>query len=148
MTAKGKFEYKSMKSALDLVRRGDPKGFAVVRLHLTDTYKSHGGYTDDDRVKFSDGIMADVISIASDKWIENAARKIRAAVGFSQQNPEYGKMIAGYFPGAGNTDEWFQWEYREHGVDVSVVNTKKFRQWLSRKYKSLASLFTREWMSL
>ena len=142
MTAKGKFDYKSMKSALALVRRGDPKGFAVVRLHLTDNYKSHGGYTDDDRVKFSDGTTADVISLASDKWIENAARKIRAAVAFSLQNPEYGNIIAGYFPDAGNTGEWFQWEYREHGVDVSGANTKKFRQWLEKKYSYAGSLQT------
>jgi beta-galactosidase len=142
ITAEGKFDFESMKSSLDLVRKGDPKGFAIIRLHVGGNYKSHGGYTDDDRVKFSDGTVSDVISIASDKMIENAARMIRAAVEFSLQNPEYGKIIAGYFPSAGNTGEWFQFEYREHGVDVSGVNTNKFRRWLVKKYNNNKSLQT------
>lgn len=141
MTADGKFDFTMMKSSLDLLRRGDPKGFAVVRLHVNDYYSSYGGYTDDDRVKFSDGTMADVMSIASDRWIENVAKKIRAAVEFSEQNSEYGKIIAGYFPEAG---EWFQ-EYRVHGVDVSGVNTNKFRQWLEKKYNNSSNLLQTSW---
>lgn len=140
MTADGKFDFKMMKSSLDLLRRGDPKGFAFVRIHLRDVNNPYGGYTDEDRVKFSNGNLEEEISIASDKWMLNASKKILALTDFCHKNPEYGKIIAGFFP---NSREWFQWKHRKFGVDISGVNTAKFRKWLAKKYgNNLRSLQT------
>jgi beta-galactosidase len=145
MTADGNFDFTMMKSSLDLIRHADPKGFAIVRIHLNDNCNSHGGYTDEDRVKFSNGNLEEEISIASDKWMQNASKKIAALADFCDKNPEYGKLIVGYFPAAAETGEWFQWKHREYGVDLSVVNTNKFRLWLKKKYHNNIQKLQTSW---
>lgn len=147
MKADGSFDFTMMKSSLDVIRKADPKGFAVVRIHLNDNCNSFGGYTDEDRVKFSNGNLEEEISIASDKWFRNASKKMMALIDFCNENPEYGKLIAGYFPAAGETGEWFQWKHRQYGVDISVVNTNKFRLWLKQKYNNNIHSLQTSWLS-
>lgn len=146
MKADGSFDFTMVKSSLDIIRQADPKGFAFVRIHLNDNCNSFGGYTDEDRVTFSNGNLEEEISIASDKWMRNTSNKLIALADFCNKNPEYGKLVAGYFPAAGETGEWFQWRYRESGVDLSVVNTNKFRLWLKKKYNNNIQSLQSSWL--
>ena len=133
----GEIDFDPMKSALDLVRRGDPNGKAVLRIHLNGKWSEESKiYREEDRIRFSNGKDVDEISLASDKWFEVTANKLRSLIDFYKKNPKYGTMVAGYFPAAGETGEWFQWEYRDNGVDMSGVNAKKFRLWLRKKYNN------------
>lgn len=142
----GEIDFQPMKSALDLVRRGDPNGKTLLRIHLNGKWSAHEKrYSEEDRVRFSNGKVVDEISLASDKWFEVTANKLRALIDFYKKNPKYGNIVAGYFPAAGETGEWFQWEYRDNGVDMSGVNTKKFRLWLQKKYNNDTKQLQESW---
>jgi len=98
INADGSFNYLNMRRSLDLMHSGDPEGYAIVRLQVSDRFSWNNNYTNKDRIKFSDGSLSDFISIASDKWIENAEKRIRAVIKFSMQNPTYKNNLPNPLP--------------------------------------------------
>lgn len=140
--AKDEFDLTDLKTSIDLVRTADPKGYVILRLALADYETS--GYPESERVKFANGTVGNLISMASDKWLENAVKKLKAIIKCVLSSPDYDGMVVGYQLTAGESGEWFQCSYRENGVDVSEANTRKFRKWLAVKYNNIDEL-KRSW---
>lgn len=141
--AKGEFDLTELERSLDLVREADPEGFVFLRLSLADQYNPKF-YDESQRVRFTNGEVTDMISMASDEWEGYVVKELQSIVKFVLANPDYARMVVAYHLTAGETGEWFQYLHRENGVDISEANTRKFREWLVAKYKNADEL-RRNW---
>ena len=75
------------------------------------------------------------VSVASDFFWEKFKESLVRLIHRYEASP-YGKRILGYHIGGQNTTEWFHQDYREKGPDYNEVNQRRFRSWLTAKYKT------------
>ncbi|MHB8963728.1 MAG: hypothetical protein ACYC5K_11310 [Saccharofermentanales bacterium] len=123
---------------LDAMIAGDPDGFALVRVNVG-KYFNTSSYPDSEIVKYVQ-TRADynpMVSIASDTWFEQAKTMLKETVAYIRKDPLYSKHVMGYHIECG---EWFQYMFRENGLDISPANSRKFREWLKIKYSTNAAL--------
>lgn len=140
----GERNYNGIRSSMALPLSGDKEAKVVLRLVLGE-YTQFQLYEEGDRVKFPDGSLGDMISLASDQWLEYAEQTLKDIIAFIRSEPEYAASVVGYIPAAGETGEWFQHRFREKGIDISDANTDKFRAWLHEKYEGNAELLAEAW---
>jgi hypothetical protein len=132
-------QYFDVANDLDVMLQGDPEGFALLRVNVGKYYNT-SKYPASDIVKYSNPRNSDfnpMVSIASDLWFTQAKKMLADLVSYIRKDPLYSKHVMGYHIECG---EWFQYMFRENGVDISPANSKKFREWLQQKYKSDANL--------
>ncbi|MCB9266613.1 MAG: beta-galactosidase [Lewinellaceae bacterium] len=78
-------------------------------------------------------------SMASEKWRQAAAEKLRLFCEQFSQTPE-GNALAGIHIAYGVYGEWHQWGIINYEADFSPPMTDHFRQWLKAKYTSAEAL--------
>ena len=83
--------------------------------------------------EFADGSKG-FISLASDYFWGASDRELAAELSHYESGP-YGKRIAGYHIG-GPEQEMHWHNHRENGPDYSPANQRRFRRWLTGKYKT------------
>jgi len=78
-------------------------------------------------------------SLASTKWIEEAAVKTKEFLNRLQAMPE-GNALAGIQVASGVYGEWHYWGFINNEPDMSKPMLLYFQKWLREKYKTEASL--------
>ena len=131
-------KYFDLENDLDCAITGDPDGFVLLRVNVG-RYGNTSGYAESELVKFASSrfTAGPMVSIASDAWLTDAKKMLKDTVTFIRTNPSYSKHVIGYHLECG---EWFQYMFRENGVDISEANSRKFREWLKVKYATDAAL--------
>lgn len=133
-------KYFDLTNDLDTIIDNDPNGYILLRVNVGKYYGTEG-YPSSDIVKYvtqrSDHLK--MASIASEKWLTDTKTMLTELVQYIRSHPVYSKHVVGYHLDCG---EWFQYMFRENGSDISQANSKKFRSWLTRKYKTDAALKT------
>ena len=79
-------------------------------------------------------------SIASDKWMEYAKEITDNLIMAVKENPAYSNRIVAYSPCGSYGGEWFGPNFWNGHYDTSEVCARKFRTYLSNKYKTDAAL--------
>ena len=138
--------FTELKNKINIALRGDPNAKVLLRITGWMT-PSHVGATSDDIMSYIttgltqdelDSIAANPqVSIASDLWEEKFYRVVARVVNCLRSDPAYADHVVGLQL---DTGEWFQYNYREYGIDQSLANTLKFREWLTDKYVTTAAL--------
>lgn len=133
-------QYFDLMNDLDTMIAGDPEGYALLRINVGKYYNT-GNYPADEIVRYvqTRAEYNPMVSIASDTWFEQAKTMLKETVEFIRSDPLYSKHVMGYHLDCG---EWFQYMFRENGLDISPANTRKFREWLKIKYSTNAALRT------
>lgn len=116
---------------------GDPSAKIMVRINIGQYNTT--GVKDSEIMKFVGGEEKDykLVSIASDEWFEDAKKRLADMVKYTRSSPELADHVFGWHLENG---EWFQYMFREAGTDISEANDRKFREWLTDKYKTDAAL--------
>lgn len=107
------------------------------------------GIPESENKLFSDGrtdprepyIRSDFIS---DIWRERANLLLARFIRSVMHDEILCEHVIGYHFSGGETGEWFQRRYHSGVVNVSAPNTRNFRRWLRKKYKSSDEL-SRAW---
>jgi len=133
-------QYFNLENHFDAVLEGDPEGYILLRTNFGKFYNT-SMYPDSEIVKYVTVRTQHLpmVSIASDIWFEDAKKMFREMIEFIHRHPVYSNHVIGYHL---ECDEWFQYMHRENGVDISPANTRKFREWLTSKYKTDSALKT------
>ncbi len=131
-------QYFNLQNHLDLVLEGDPEGFILLRVNVG-KYFGTSSYPQDEIVNYVNPKNAynPMVSIASDLWLNEAKLMLADLVDYIRQDPLYSQHVIGYHLECG---EWFQYMFRENGLDISPANSRKFRAWLQKKYKTDSAL--------
>lgn len=132
-------QYFDLTNDLDVMLAGDPDGFALLRVNVGKYYNTTS-YQDTEIVKYNNPRTTNflpMVSIASDLWFSQTKKMLIDMVSYIRKDPLYSKHVMGYHLDCG---EWFQYMFRENGVDISPANTRKFKEWLTIKYKTDTAL--------
>jgi hypothetical protein len=132
-------DYRYDDAYLDFYLAADPSAMILLQLQMTvvDELGTFSVPPGNDNV-YQDGTTAP-ISMASDFYFSAYQTAIVNAINHYESS-KYAGHIFGYWIDAGNTSEWFPLNYREKGLDYSPVNLAAFRQWLTNKYGTDATL--------
>lgn len=79
---------------------------------------------------------SNAVSLGSDDWFEEAAKRIKDMVKYIRNSAEFADHVFAYHL---ENWEWFD-PYFTVSPDVSDANSKKFREWLKNKYGTDAKL--------
>ena len=128
-----------LKAIFDVLMKECPDSLFILRFVLDDKAllsldSSTEGVVD------QNGKRYDTYSIASDAWLKCALSNARMLVSVILSEPEWAKRVIGYHPCGGGTQEWYSPEYWSNAIDVSPVNTAKFRAYLREVYENDAAL--------
>lgn len=93
----------------------------------------------EEMVVTSNGSDAGGVSYASDKFVEDATAVNLAMLEHMMQQP-YANRIIGSTLTSCRTAEWLWYGSGQYATDMSEVNQKKFRQWLTETYQTDAAL--------
>lgn len=132
-------QYFDVMNDLDIMLEGDPDGYALLRVNVGKYYNT-SSYPESEIVKYvnpRNTSFSPMVSIASDLWFTQAKKMLTELVQYIRNDPSYSKHVMGYHIECG---EWFQYMFRENGVDISPANTRKFREWLQTKYTNDTNL--------
>ncbi|MEI6210142.1 MAG: hypothetical protein WCR06_00820 [bacterium] len=142
-TGPNKEQYADLENDLKTVITGDPDGFILLRVN-TGCYGDVSSYAASELVRFTTNRAPcrPMVSIASDLWLADAKKMLRDLVTFIRSDPALSRHVIGYHLECG---EWFQYMFRENGLDTSEANSRKFREWLSIRYGNDAAL-RRAWL--
>ncbi len=132
------FQY--MDAILDRFLEVNPKALFIPRIRSTPPHSWPGWDTfpESERIQFlqeSSGYLSAASDIVWEAFKENITRFIQ-----HYESSPYAKHFLGYHIGGQNTNEWFQWEYREKGPDYSEANQRRFQQWLRNHYVDVVAL--------
>lgn len=75
-------------------------------------------------------------SMGSTVWRSKVFESLEGLVRHIEAHPRYARCVVGYHLTYGNTGEWFHFDYREHGNDISRPNKDAYWAWLIDKYGS------------
>ncbi|MDD4774241.1 MAG: hypothetical protein PHZ09_11685 [Eubacteriales bacterium] len=142
-TDTGSYAYTNLRACLDAVLKGDPDAKIILRVNTGAFFNPQIIAEDDwrykDRICYTDGTAAGLVSTASDRWAEEAKRRLTAIVEYMRSSPDYMDHIACIHLEKG---EWFEFGFREKGSDISETNDEGFRRWLTDLYKTDDALNT------
>jgi len=128
-------KYNDLSMDLRAILKGDPDAKIFIRVNVGDFRGKNA--SPDEFMVYPSGEKAPLVSLASDRWYADAQQRMDELVRFVRSNPEFADHVFGYHLECG---EWFQYGFRESGTDVSPVADAKFREWLTKKYKSDTTL--------
>lgn len=136
--------YASIKTQLEDVLYEYPDAYLIVRYTpwaSPDFYGLDQGHA----ITYSNGNKPGAVSVASDGWAEAVVQQTREMIAYLSQYEEVASRIIGYTPLVYNSGEWFSMDYWEGPIDVSEVNTQKFREWLKYRYDNDVSALRKAW---
>jgi len=81
-----------------------------------------------------------MVTITSDDWLREAAETLREFINEIEHHEKYSKHVIGYHIAGAETGEWFHFQMREKGLDVSNTNLRTYRRWLKEKYGTVDRL--------
>ena len=131
-------KYFKLQNDLDVVIDNDPNAFILLRVNVGKYYNT-GDYPSSEIVKYATkrADHLNMVSISSKRWLSEAKKMLEDLVKYIRSHPVYSKHVFGYHIECG---EWFQYMFRENGLDISESNSSRFREWLRNKYKTDAAL--------
>jgi len=136
------FDYSSIKQVLDYCIEADPDGYFIPRIPLYSHNISWWEKNNPEGITtYRDGSKS-LVSISSDEWLRQSIEALDRGIDFIDSVEKYSKCVIGYHLSCGNTGEWFYYDYREKGVDVSEANRKGFCNWLKEKYLNIEKMNT------
>ena len=133
------WNFSRLDEALNRVVNNDSAGYIILRIDLSRECLTEY-YQKDDIVRYADGTYGEQVSIASEKWKNNALETLKSTIDYIQSNSEYAPKVIGYNFTAGGGREWFQYNFVDSGLDVSEVNISKFKEWLKEKYGAIPKI--------
>jgi hypothetical protein len=143
--APDQFDYSQFDERVMMVLEANPHAHLFPRLYLhapTWWCDQHP----DDLVTFDPGDGKPILfltnnklrtpSWASDAWRRDTVYALERLIDHIESAPWADRCI-GYHLSSGGTEEWFMWGSNENQwADYSPANTRKFREWLRRRYLS------------
>lgn len=127
-------KYSDLDRKLDMTIAGDLEAKIMLRLGIINTGYIDSAIPASERMKYVGnpelGEMAR-LSMASPLWIQHTADELARIINYLRSSPKYAKHIIGLHLDCG---EWFQYGFREWGLDISEANSRLFRLWLKEKY--------------
>ncbi|BBH24966.1 hypothetical protein Back11_63110 [Paenibacillus baekrokdamisoli] len=130
--------YAQIERWLDFVLENYPDVYIIPRvwlgMHVPDLTSNSS--LEGDRVASVDGTLHNVLSLSSEEWKTGMIGALQDGITYLESNPKYGPHMIGYHISYGDGGEWFNYNYRTHGNDVSPANRKAFREWLLDYYGS------------
>lgn len=126
--------YAQTRKILDNILAADPDAKILLRVSVLASASSRS--SQDDRCAFANGASSSRITIASDKWLEETLWRTKDLVSYLRGHADYADHVFGYHLDLG---EWFPENFTV-SPDVSATNSKKYREWLTAKYKTDAAL--------
>ena len=135
--ANQELKFANLRGAMDLVVKNDPKAELLLRVNVGQFYTKN--VPDSEVMHFVGGEEKTfkLVSLASDTWFDDAKAQLKEQVEYIRSHADYADHVYGYHL---ECSEWFQYAYREAGADISPANDRKFREWLTAKYKTDAAL--------
>jgi len=135
------YDFSSVSKDFAEIIAADPKGKAIVRLHLdppTWWEKLHPEAV----CRLPDG-SGYRTSFASDIWKQEAGQALEAMIDWIIHSP-YVTNFVGVHVAGGYTEEWF-YHYRDFFYDESTARQEAFRRWLRNKYAADNSKLQASW---
>lgn len=129
-----KIKYSGLCRLLDNILDADPQAKILLRVSV---YAAPTLY-EDGAAMFADGSQSGNVTMASDAWEKDTIDRIKDMIAYIRSVPKYAASVYGYHL---DNREWFP-DYFTAGPDISAANSRKFRQWLTEKYKTDAALRT------
>lgn len=84
--------------------------------------------------------MGSMVTITSEDWLNEAVETLREFINEVKNSPRYNQHVIGYHIAGAETGEWFHYQMRERGLDISKTNERCYRNWLKNKYKEIEVL--------
>lgn len=132
------WQFNHMNRWLDFVLEIYPEAYILPRvwlgMHPMDLTADPG--LDDDIISFMDGTRHNMLSLGSETWQTGMIRSLQEGISYLESNSKYGPHMIGYHLAYGESGEWFHYQYRRFGNDLSLANREAFRKWLLAKYGS------------
>lgn len=75
-----------------------------------------------------------MVSLASDEWLACAEATLLDLAEAVEAHPVYSRHLLGYHIAGAETGEWFHFQLRERGLDLSPANARGFRRFLAYRY--------------
>ena len=148
----GRRDFSNLFRAMDVAIDNDPEALILLRVNLclygaraNDWERTHPG----DRMVFAvapaegSGMVDEqgrwvendsMVTIASDAWLSCAIDAFRELSAEVDAREPYATHLLGYHIAGAETGEWFHFQLRERGIDLSDTNAKAFRLWLTSRY--------------
>lgn len=119
---------------LDSITDNDPA--ARIMLRVKTSQGRDPGVREEELFTLPDGRALSFVSLACDRWFEQALHRMAALVREIQQSEAYARHVFAYHL---EWNEWMQPHFTT-GPDVSESNSCKFREWLAAKYQNDTAL--------
>lgn len=125
----------AVRTAMQDILYENPDAYIIWRNTPIGSNAFHG-LDDSESLKLTNGETRTSPSIASDGWIEDMKVKLVELIEMFANDEMLRERVIGFAPLAGCTGEWFAPDFWEGVMDVSEPNLRKFREWLTYRYKT------------
>lgn len=129
-------KYSDLNRKIDMTLAGDPEAKIMLRLGIINTGLIDADIPESERMKYVGnpelGEKAR-LSMASPVWVKHTCDEIARIINYLRSSQRYADHIIGLHLDCG---EWFQYGFREWGLDISDANSREFRVWLKEKYQT------------
>lgn len=137
----GEYDFSSLTRDFKIIREADPRGRAVIRLHLDPPLWWEEAHPEA-CCQLPDGTTFRQC-FASTAWREATAEVLRTLLTWLETSP-FRDQLVGIHVAAGGTEEWF-YHFNEGFHDLNPARTEAFRAWLQSAYKNDAEQLRDAW---